>query len=268
MVSVNPRTLELTRIRTPRAGPSDVAVGDGAVWAVSSSASFAARVDPRTHRVTRTTATGSQPSAVAVGDGAAWVANLGDDTVTHLDARTGKRLGPPIEVGSQPAGISIGAGAVWVANSAGNSVSRIDPGAGRVTATIGGVGQGPADVSTGLGYVWVANSRDGTLARIDPAQQQARRETPSGGQRPHRRHHRLRLDLGGEQRRQPGRADRTMSLRSGGLRGGLVARQDQREHDHQAEIAECGVGECHGGRVPRRSRASCLVAERQPGPER
>jgi hypothetical protein len=31
----------------------------------------------------------------------------------------------------------------------------------------------------------------------------------------------------------------------GAVRAGLVAGQQQRQDDHQAEVAECGVGECH-----------------------
>ena len=56
-----------------------------------------------------------------------WVTNNDDNTVTRIDAKTGRVVGSPIPVGSKPLGIATGAGAVWVANHESDTVTRIQP---------------------------------------------------------------------------------------------------------------------------------------------
>ena len=115
------------RCASRSAGPSDVAVGEGAVWALSGTGGSVARVDPESLRVTDMTRVGSEPSSVAAGNGAVWVANLGDDTVTSPRSARSRQS----RSADAPAGIAVGGDAVWVANSGDGSVSRIDPRTGR-----------------------------------------------------------------------------------------------------------------------------------------
>ena len=70
---------------------------------------------------------GDDPRALAVGHGAVWVANHGDNTVTRIDARTGRIAGAPVPVGAGPLGVAAGADAVWVANHDDGTVTRIRP---------------------------------------------------------------------------------------------------------------------------------------------
>ena len=53
--------------------------------------------------------------------------NNDDNTVTRIDAETGRVIGAPIPVGEKPLGIATGAGAVWVANHESDTVTRIQP---------------------------------------------------------------------------------------------------------------------------------------------
>jgi YVTN family beta-propeller protein len=70
---------------------------------------------------------GDGPKEVALGLGAAWVANTDSNTVTRIDARSGKIVGAPIPTGKTPVGIAVGDGAVWVANNRDDTVTRIRP---------------------------------------------------------------------------------------------------------------------------------------------
>ena len=114
---------------------NDVAVGGGAVWAISG---------PRSLRVPdRHPGPRSQDAHPLV-----------------------NRLG---ETAPFPVQSSVGEGSVWVLNGNTQTVSKIDPEFGGVTATIPlGIGRNPSDLAAGAGAVWVANGGNGTLARIDP----------------------------------------------------------------------------------------------------
>jgi YVTN family beta-propeller protein len=115
------------------------------------------------------TTVGDSPVGVTVGDGSVWVTNRGDDTVSRIDADTGRVVGDPIHVGDSPSGIRVGEGYVWVANQADDTVSRIDPDSGRVVGNPTHVGRRPAGLKTGAGYVWVANVAADTVNRLDPS---------------------------------------------------------------------------------------------------
>jgi serine/threonine-protein kinase len=56
-----------------------------------------------------------------------WVTNHDDNTVTRIDATTGRVIGAPVTVGEKPLGIAAGAGAIWVANYGSDTVTRIQP---------------------------------------------------------------------------------------------------------------------------------------------
>jgi len=109
---------------------------------------------------------GNVPTAVAFGFGSIWVTNAGDQSVTRLDARTGRHPAT-IPTGDVGRGITVGGDAVWVSDDAAGRVSRIDPRSNQVTDRIG-VGNGATGLAYGAGAVWVANRLDGTVSRIDP----------------------------------------------------------------------------------------------------
>ena len=112
-----------------------MAVGEGAVWAMSNSQATLMRIDPARNAVVARIKVAYPPETVAAGDGGVWLSNPSDDTVTRIDPRTNKAIAT-IHVGPSPEGIAVSPGAVWVANAGGPSVSRIDPATNRVVATI------------------------------------------------------------------------------------------------------------------------------------
>ena len=141
---------------------NDVAVGAGAVWAISGQAASLFEIDtqartvkPRTRIVNRLGTVAPFPLAVAVGEGSVWVVNGNTETVTRIDPRSGGVAETiSLGIGRNPNDIAAGAGAVWVANGGNGTLVRIDPDTDDV-ATIP-LGSSPTDVAVGDGAVWVS----------------------------------------------------------------------------------------------------------------
>jgi YVTN family beta-propeller protein len=88
-------------------GPTAVAVGAGAVWAVDYSQNVVREINPVTGEVAREIQTGNGPVAAAVGDGDLWVVNRGDGSVSRIDLRT-KAVRKAISVGENPVAVTVG----------------------------------------------------------------------------------------------------------------------------------------------------------------
>ena len=149
-------------------GPSGIAYGGGAVWVANSLDGTVSRIDPGTNQVVDPIPVGNDPVAVAAGFGSVWVTNGGDRSVTRLNARSG-RLIRTIPTGDVGGGIAVGGGAVWVSDDDRGHVSRIDPDTNQVTNPIQ-LGKGATAVAYAAGALWVANRLDRTVTRIDPHQ--------------------------------------------------------------------------------------------------
>jgi YVTN family beta-propeller protein len=149
---------------------SEVAVGEGSVWATAAQEGELVRLDQRTQQVTARIGVGPLPDSVAVGEGGVWVANRlggGPGTVTRVDPSSNGVVAT-IGVGGRPDEVAVGLGSVWVANANDGTVTRINPGTNRVTATIK-VGANAQWVAVGEGAVWVSETDAGSVSRIDPA---------------------------------------------------------------------------------------------------
>ncbi len=151
LARLDSRTGRVVSKLDPNTAPTDVGLGDGAVWLTDSDADNVMRVDPS--GLPTPVAVGHGPSGIAVGDGAVWVADTGDGTVVPIDPETDATM-TPIPVGAAPTGVAVGAGSVWVANSGDGTVSRIDPATDRVIATIA-VGGSPQAIAIVGGRAWV-----------------------------------------------------------------------------------------------------------------
>ena len=92
--------------------PSDVAVGEGAVWVTDSLHDTVVEIDPSRNRIVRRVPVGRDPIAVAVGSGAVWVADDQDGTLSRIDPRSGRVT--RFKVGPNPGNIAVGEGAIWV----------------------------------------------------------------------------------------------------------------------------------------------------------
>jgi YVTN family beta-propeller protein len=140
----------------------DVAVGEGAVWAISGRAATVFQIDPlgrgvktRIRIVNRLGTTAPFPAAVAVGEGSVWVLNGNTETVTRIDPEFGGVTATiSLGIGTDPSDITAGAGAVWVANGGNGTLARIDPTTNSVTTIP--LGSSPAGVAVGGGRVWVS----------------------------------------------------------------------------------------------------------------
>ncbi len=117
----------------------------------------------------------ARPSDIAVGEGAVWVISNFKGTVTEIDPDLEPPLtvGPPIEVGAQPRGVKAGLGFVWVALGGADAVVRLDPESRELVGEPTPVGNGPSDIALGLDSVWTSNEGAGTVTRIDPEGQPA-----------------------------------------------------------------------------------------------
>jgi YVTN family beta-propeller protein len=159
-------------------GGGALAVGEGAVWAMSNARATLMRIDPARNAVVARIKV-AVPEAAAAGDGAVWLSNPSYNTVTRIDPAT-NAVTATIPVGPQPEGIAVSPGAVWVANAGGladargPSVSRIDPATNRVVATIR-IGRKSdccaqhTDLIASAHAVWVALANGNHIVHIDPA---------------------------------------------------------------------------------------------------
>jgi ABC-type branched-subunit amino acid transport system substrate-binding protein len=161
--------------------PSNVAVGEGAVWALSTTDATIARIDPATKAVTGRIRTRGVPTDIAAGGGAVWVGNTSGkeganytESVSRIDPRSGAithtaKLPNPTSGSLFEAtlnwgipDIAVGGGAVWARNPD-FTVSRIDPRTGAVTAT---VDTRVDALAAGREGVW--GLTDSAVVRIDP----------------------------------------------------------------------------------------------------
>src|SRR5918992_1071150 len=108
--------------------PLDIEALDGDVWVDLGEADALAHIHGRSGRLLGRTPSVGGVFAIALGFGSVWATNYERDTVTRLDAATGRRVGRPIRTGPDPKGVVAGAGAVWVANAGACAVTRIEPG--------------------------------------------------------------------------------------------------------------------------------------------
>jgi streptogramin lyase len=129
--------------------------GRGAVWATDATTRLL-KLDAEEGNVLRTFDLGRPLDDVAVGAGAIWAISGAAGHVFEIDPRTGSiRARIPITGRSgvsdpAPIAIAVGEGAVWVLNGNAPSLTRIDPELAAVTATIPlGVGSNPSAIATG-----------------------------------------------------------------------------------------------------------------------
>jgi hypothetical protein len=161
LARIDPVTRRVTHVDTGVA-LDDVAVGSGAVWAVSGAGRAVVRVDPATRRLRRIELAARPgedapfPVAVAATDAGVWVLSQNTATVTHIDPVTeGPTAVIPIGADRVPNGIAASGRTAWVANEDG-SLSRIDAGANRARTVW--VGESLRSVAVGGSRLWVTTA--------------------------------------------------------------------------------------------------------------
>ena len=177
--------------------PTNVEVGEGAVWVLNADDQTVSRIDPATHRIAKTFSTGRTPTDIAVGAGSVWIGNAAvengrieefTDTISQVDPQSAAvthtlRLAKPttkVPPGSVLPGVSqlaVGAGALWAINPD-FSIWRIDPATGDVAARI------PVRAGTGIAAdrnaVWFVGDDFTSIRRIDPRTNRPGRRIPVG----------------------------------------------------------------------------------------
>jgi DNA-binding beta-propeller fold protein YncE/tRNA A-37 threonylcarbamoyl transferase component Bud32 len=112
---IDPATGKLTATIPLPFAPTDVAVGDGAVWVTSALANTLARIDPSTNRVTAAIPAGKGAGAVAVGGGSVWVADQVGGAITRIDQRTLRVINTITLNCGFPVDLAVADGVVWAA---------------------------------------------------------------------------------------------------------------------------------------------------------
>jgi hypothetical protein len=176
--TVDPKTSSVTH-KALEAIPSvtQVAVGDGQVWAISAAGDVAGLSTSTGDPLGPHLSLGVDVYDAAVGHGALWVADGSHGQVMHA-AITGDVLGAPapgVDVGAGASSVAISDKYVWVAAPGAGRVSWIDPESGKV-AGHRDVEVGVADVAVVGGDVWAANPQTGTVTDLNASDGSVRRE--------------------------------------------------------------------------------------------
>lgn len=144
--------------------PDGVAVGDGAVWAVTNGDGMLSRIDPATNTVTDTAETGVKPDSAVAGAGVVFVTSQTEGgKLLRFDVSSGVRLAASTDVGPKPEAMSLSEGILWVVISNANAIRQVDPRTGQPIGAMVPVGSEPIGIDVRDGRVWTANSGDGTV---------------------------------------------------------------------------------------------------------
>jgi streptogramin lyase len=73
VTAIDPGTGRVASLTETLTAPSNVAVGEGAVWVLNTEDRTISRIDPTTRKVVRRFEIGGVPSDIAAGAGAIWV---------------------------------------------------------------------------------------------------------------------------------------------------------------------------------------------------
>jgi DNA-binding beta-propeller fold protein YncE len=141
--------------------------GGGAGKASKSLAVVSSKASPapaRTASVVQTINVGKNPKALELDQNKVWVANHDDNTVTEIDANSGRVVGNPIAVGKGPTHVVADSGVVLVKADDG-TVTRISEQSGTVLGSPIKIGNCPCDMSAGKGRAWMATR--GLVTQID-----------------------------------------------------------------------------------------------------
>jgi hypothetical protein len=132
------------------------------------------RVDPETGTVTAQIAVAPYVSAIAVGAGAVWaLSGRGEraaDTLDRIDAKTNCVVAS-IRVPHWPAAVAVGRRYVWIVSeprSAGGVLTRIDPNSGHAVSRKIPHSWIPQAVTVAAGRIWIADPGVAELIGVDP----------------------------------------------------------------------------------------------------
>jgi ABC-type branched-subunit amino acid transport system substrate-binding protein/streptogramin lyase len=180
VAAIDPTGDKVSALIESAVAPSNLAVGDGAVWVLSSQDGTVSRIDPKTKAIIQRIRTTGVVTDIAAGGGALWLGRGQPSgggyitgAVSRVDPRSSRvtrtvRLpNRGADANSAPFNwgypkILVGAGAVWVIDPD-ETISRLDPRTGALVRTI------PVQagrLAVGREGVWFLH--DNAISRIDP----------------------------------------------------------------------------------------------------
>lgn len=164
---LDPTSGRLTTIPTREAGTlrSGIATGAGGVWVSVSDRGAIDRIHPRARTIERRIRLGRFAGGLSFGDGSIWVTSEREGLLTRIDP-AGNRVARTYRVPGASGAAAFGAQAVWVVSSTTGMIAKVKPDSGQVTAVA--VGHRATGVSIGQGSLWVVNGGDGIVSRVDP----------------------------------------------------------------------------------------------------
>jgi ABC-type branched-subunit amino acid transport system substrate-binding protein/DNA-binding beta-propeller fold protein YncE len=194
VAAIDPAGERIASFAEAETAPSNIAVGEDAVWVLNTEDETVSRIDPETKRIVKTFETSGRPSDLAAGAGALWVGSgrpernvtarlLRIDPDSTEITKTVKLPDAADDTSATPSmglpKIAVGAGAVWAINPD-ETVSRIDPKTGRLVATIDTAGA--STIAAGEEGVWLVGW-DNSLTPIDPRRNRVGRTIELGSNR-------------------------------------------------------------------------------------
>src|SRR5918992_1286115 len=166
--SVIPVQTRGRRVYRPIGGGADVTdleLAAGALWVLSSAEGLVRAIEPG-GRPLRRLSVGAAPVDLAASRRWVVVAGASGGTLTRIDARTRRQVGPAVRLGGVPVAAAGSGGTAWVAGSARGTVGAVDLPSGRIATPVAG-GRKPVAVAADGHEIWVLCSGDRTLARVD-----------------------------------------------------------------------------------------------------
>ena len=135
---IDPNTNELVATIEVPAGPAELAVAGGSVWAANGDENKLFRIDPKRNAIVQTIQGPGYPASLTSGAGHLWAVNPIDGIVTELDPSTGAVIGTVALPPGGPVAATFaraGESGLWLswATGGGNAV-HVDPRSKRATA--------------------------------------------------------------------------------------------------------------------------------------
>ena len=156
----------LERITTKAKFPAALAWADDSLWIADVVKEAVVRYTPATGEQ-ELIPVGDAPTAIVATDEEVFVANFNDETLTKIDAETGRVVGDAVGIGGKPGGITAADGYIWVTRAEDDFLFRIDA---ETMAPVGiptAVGDNPQGVAFGHGAAWVANQGSNSVTRVE-----------------------------------------------------------------------------------------------------
>jgi YVTN family beta-propeller protein len=149
-------------IRTIHVGgaPVDVSSDGTHVWVTNAVENTVSEIEASSGKVIRTIPVGHWPAGVSSDGTHVWVTNFEPRTVTEIEASSGKVIRT---IPVEGVGVSSDGTHVW---AAGENVTEIAASSGEVIRTIPVLGAIPWDVSSDGTHVWVTNEAENTVTEI------------------------------------------------------------------------------------------------------